>query len=90
MFPFDYLGLTDAERHHYVLGVVDASLTASIGSARHRELSECITSRGLAALLAVIERDLIPQDNFGGVPMTFVVGQGLEQLCRATKVPHGG
>ena len=81
MFPYDYLGLPPGERRHYVLGVTDSVLTDTLGKPRHQQLSECLTRLGLDALLRVVEEDVIPQPNFGGVPMTFVVRNGLDRLC---------
>ena len=84
MFPYDYLGLADAQRRHYLIGVVDAVLTANIGKPRHEQLSRCLTGRGMDALLRVVEGEIIPQPNLGGVPMTFVVRAGLDRFCPPT------
>ena len=81
MFPYDYLGLPEAERRHYLLGVVDATLVAATGSDGYGQLSRCVAAKGLDALRLLVEKELIPRPNFGGVPMPFVIKQGLDQLC---------
>lgn len=81
MFPYDYLGLAETERRHYVLGVLDARLFALTGKAQYQTLSRCLIEKGLDAFLPYIRKELIPRDNFAVVPMPIVVEQAARELC---------
>ena len=81
MFPYDYLSLGESERRHYVLGVVDSLLTQALGSEAHRKMADCLAANGMGALIQLIENELIPRPNFGGVPMTVLVKHGVANLC---------
>ena len=81
MFPYDYLGLPEGERRHYVLGVLDARLFALTGTANYATLSRCIVDKGVDGFLRFIREELIPRDNYAVVPMPIVVEQAGRELC---------
>ena len=67
-----------------MLGATDMLLTESLDEpARHAALARCLERAGIDALIRSIEDEVIPQPNFGGVPMPVVVRHALEQLCAA-------
>lgn len=84
MFPHDYLSLSKEARHHYILGVTDARLSALVGKARLGVLSQCLARVGISRVTQVAEETVIPTIGAAATPMPFIVDRSIQLACGPT------